>query len=57
MLTACGCEVDIWRTTYYHPLASHQAIIEWLQSTGLRPFYNRLMNRSARRSSNAIWRN
>ena len=38
MLTACGCEVDIWRTTYFHPLASHQAIIEWLQSTGLRPF-------------------
>ena len=36
--TACGCEVDIWRTTYFHPLASHQAIIEWLQSTGLRPF-------------------
>ncbi|WP_154952184.1 trans-aconitate 2-methyltransferase [Klebsiella grimontii] len=38
ILTACGCEVDIWRTTYFHPLASHQAIIEWLQSTGLRPF-------------------
>jgi trans-aconitate 2-methyltransferase len=38
MLTTSGCEVDIWRTTYYHPLASHQAIIEWLQSTGLRPF-------------------
>jgi trans-aconitate 2-methyltransferase len=36
ILTACGCEVDIWRTTYYHPLESHQAIIDWLQSTGLR---------------------
>ncbi|HFI5582547.1 TPA: trans-aconitate 2-methyltransferase [Raoultella ornithinolytica] len=38
ILTACGCEVDIWRTTYYHPLESHQAIIDWLQSTGLRPY-------------------
>lgn len=38
ILTASGCEVDIWRTTYYHPLASHQAIIDWLQATGLRPF-------------------
>ncbi len=36
ILTACGCEVDIWRTTYYHPLESHRAIIDWLQSTGLR---------------------
>ncbi|QGN38219.1 trans-aconitate 2-methyltransferase [Klebsiella oxytoca] len=42
ILTASGCEVDIWRTTYYHPLASHQAIIEWLQSTGLRPYLQRL---------------
>ncbi len=28
MLITSGCEVDIWRTTYYHSLASHQAIIE-----------------------------
>lgn len=38
LLTSHGCEVDIWRTTYFHPLASHQAIIEWLSSTGLRPY-------------------
>ena len=38
ILTEAGCDVDIWRTTYYHPLDSHQAIIDWLQSTGLRPF-------------------
>ncbi|TCW08546.1 trans-aconitate 2-methyltransferase [Raoultella sp. BIGb0138] len=42
ILTRSGCEVDIWRTTYYHPLASHQAIIDWLQSTGLRPFLQAL---------------
>ena len=38
LLADSGCEVDIWRTTYFHPLASHQAIIEWLSATGLRPY-------------------
>ncbi|HBR1289866.1 TPA: trans-aconitate 2-methyltransferase [Klebsiella quasipneumoniae subsp. similipneumoniae] len=38
LLTRQGCEVDIWRTTYFHPLASHQAIVDWLQGTGLRPY-------------------
>ncbi|HCR0319339.1 TPA: trans-aconitate 2-methyltransferase [Klebsiella aerogenes] len=38
MLTNSGCEVDIWRTTYYHSLESHQAIVDWLQETGLRPY-------------------
>lgn len=31
-------QVDIWRTTYYHPMPSAQAIVDWLRSTGLRPF-------------------
>lgn len=30
--------MDIWRTTYYHPMPSAQAIVDWLRSTGLRPF-------------------
>ncbi|CNI39577.1 MULTISPECIES: trans-aconitate 2-methyltransferase [Yersinia] len=30
--------VDIWRTTYHHPMPSAQAIIDWLRATGLRPF-------------------
>ncbi|EPO6659062.1 TPA: trans-aconitate 2-methyltransferase [Klebsiella aerogenes] len=42
MLTNSGCEVDIWRTTYYHPLESHQAIVDWLQATGLRPYLQHL---------------
>ncbi|CNI34660.1 trans-aconitate 2-methyltransferase [Yersinia pekkanenii] len=31
-------QVDIWRTTYYHPMPSAQAIVDWLRATGLRPF-------------------
>ncbi|MFP2505155.1 trans-aconitate 2-methyltransferase [Buttiauxella gaviniae] len=38
LLAQSGCTVDIWRTTYFHVMPSAQAIIEWLSSTGLRPY-------------------
>lgn len=42
LLRQAGCEVDIWRTTYFHVLSSTQAIIDWLSTTGLRRFVNHL---------------
>lgn len=38
LLSDAGCQADIWRTTYYHPMADAQGIITWLRATGLRPF-------------------
>jgi trans-aconitate 2-methyltransferase len=41
-LIDAGCSVDLWRTTYVHPLDGPDAIIEWLKSTGLKPFIDPL---------------
>lgn len=49
MLTDVGCDVDIWRTTYYHMMDSHQSIIDWVSSTGLRPWLQDLSEDEQRR--------
>ena len=30
--------VEVWRTTYQHPLADHAAVVEWFKASALRPF-------------------
>jgi trans-aconitate 2-methyltransferase len=38
LLTPVCSKVDIWQTTYVHPLDDPDDIVEWFEGSGLRPF-------------------
>lgn len=47
---ACAARsVDIWETEYLHVMDTHGAIVEWISSTGLRPFLEALGSEEERR--------
>jgi len=40
--------IDLWETTYYHVMASHQDLLEWYRGTAMRPFLEKIPTDSAR---------
>jgi trans-aconitate 2-methyltransferase len=43
-LSAAGCVVDAWETTYSHLLQGPDAVLEWIKGTGARPVLQALPN-------------
>lgn len=42
LLDPLASQLDLWETRYYHSMPNHQAILDWMGSTGLRPYLDAL---------------
>lgn len=42
LLRENASDFEIWQTTYFHRMPSHDSIMEWYKGTGLRPYLNAL---------------
>jgi len=47
-LEALTSHVDIWETSYYHVMDSHKGIYKMIESTGMRPYFERIGDESTK---------
>jgi trans-aconitate 2-methyltransferase len=45
--------VEIWETDYFHIMASHLAILDWIRSTGMKPYLDAIGDENANRDFEA----
>ena len=50
LLSPSARALDIWTTRYFHVLDSPDAVVDWIASTGLRPFLDALESQGERES-------
>lgn len=48
ILSDISSDFTLWQTTYLHRMPSHQAIMDWYSSTGLRPYLDAAVSEEAR---------
>lgn len=48
LLTEISSDFTLWTTTYLHRMPSHQAIMDWYSSTGLKPYLDAAVDGEAR---------
>lgn len=48
LLSKISSNFTIWKTVYCHIMPSHESIMEWYRSTGLRPYLSALSGKKAK---------
>lgn len=48
LLSDISSDFTMWETIYFHRLPSHESIIDWYRSTGMRPYLNSLSEQDAK---------
>lgn len=48
ILSRCSAAFDLWETVYRHPMPGHEALVDWVRGSRLRPYLDALDEASGR---------